>query len=136
MADRYALGATFDAAWTVTALIGAGALMTFVWALLYKLLPSSTAPLRIFTPGAAVGVVLWVGVSHAMTLFLTYLSNFEATYGALAGAVTFLLWLWLSNLALLVGAEISDILHRPDLKQPETARADPHHRADPLVRPA
>jgi membrane protein len=113
VADRYDLGDSFDAGWTVARWLGAGALMTLVWAMLYKLLPDHDVPLRVFTPGAAAGVVLWIAVSQAMTYLITTFADFEATYGALAGAVTFLLWLWLSNLALLLGAEISDVLHRP-----------------------
>ncbi len=110
IADRYDLGDAFDTAWGVTAWIGAGALMTLVWALLYKLLPDHHRPLRLFTPGAAIGVLLWVAVSRLMTFFVATFTNYEATYGVLATAVTFLLWLWLSNLALLIGAEIADVM--------------------------
>jgi membrane protein len=123
VADRYHLGATFDTLWETGRWIGAGALMTFVWALRYRLLPNHHAPLRIFTPGAIIGVLLWVGVSRAMTYFVSTFTDFEATYGALASAVTFLLWLWLSNLALLIGAEITDVLHRPDVRASSPAPA-------------
>jgi membrane protein len=117
VADRYDLGDTFDAVWGVSAWVFAGGLMTLVWALLYKWLPNHHAPLRVFTPGAAVGVLLWVAVSRVMTFFVSHLTDYEATYGALASAVTFLLWLWVSNLALLMGAEISDVLHGRDVRE-------------------
>jgi membrane protein len=117
LGEYFELGSTFDTLWTAGQWLGAGALMTLVWSLLYKLLPNHHAPLKVFTPGAAVGVLLWVGVSRVMTFFLERFTDFEATYGALATAVTFLLWLWLSNLALLIGAEISDVIHGGDVRQ-------------------
>jgi len=108
LAQHSGLGATFAMVWAVARWLGAAALMTLVWALLYDLLPDRTAPLLVVTRGAAVGVVLWIAVSQGAALFVTYIADFEATYGALAGALTFLFWLWLSNLALLVGAELSE----------------------------
>lgn len=110
LADRHDLGDAFDAAWGVSAWVGAGALMTLVWAFLYKTLPDHHQPLRLFTPGALIGVLLWVAVSRLMTYFVATFTDYEATYGVLATAVTFLLWLWLSNLALLTGAEIADVM--------------------------
>ena len=43
-------------------------------------------------------------------LYLQHFNSFEATYGALGGAIIFLLWLWLTNIVLLVGAEINDVI--------------------------
>lgn len=90
--------------------IGAGLLMVLVWAILYKFLPDTDAPFRIFTPGAVAGVVLWIGVTQGFALYLDNVADYEATYGTLAGVIIFLFWLWLSNLAVLVGAEINDVL--------------------------
>ena len=84
--------------------------MIVVWATLYHLLPAGGPPFRVFTPGAVVGVALWVGISRLFALFLAYRDTYETTYGALGGAIVFVLWLWLSNLAILFGAEINDVL--------------------------
>ena len=99
--------------------VGAGFLMMLVWAILYKVLPDTDAPFRIFTPGAITGVILWVVMSQGFAVYLDNFGNYEATYGALAGVIIFLLWLWLSNLTILFGAEINDVLadfraHRSD----------------------
>ena len=110
VADRFGLGAAFDVLWTIGRWVGAAALVCLVWAVLYKLLPDTDAPFRIFTPGAVAGVILWVAVSRVFGFYLENFGDYEATYGALGGAIIFLLWLWLSNLAILVGAEINDVI--------------------------
>jgi membrane protein len=92
-----------------------------VWAICYKFLPNTDAPFRIFTPGAALGVLLWLGISALFGLYLSHFNSYEATYGALGGAIIFLTWLWLSNVALLIGAEINDVI--ADIKAPTDAGA-------------
>ncbi len=110
IADRFGLGDAFDVAWNIGRWIGAGLLVMFVWAILYKFLPNTEAPFRIFTPGAIVGVLLWLGISAAFGLYLEHFNSYEATYGALGGGIIFLTWLWLSNIAILFGAEVNDVL--------------------------
>ena len=110
LADRFGLGAAFDTAWSVGRWIGAGVLVMFVWAVVYKYLANTDAPFRVFTPGACVGVVMWLGISALFGLYLAHFNSYEATYGALGGAIIFLTWLWLSNMALLFGAEVNDVL--------------------------
>jgi membrane protein len=120
-ADRFGLGNAFDVAWGIGRWLGAGVLIMVVWAVCYKFLPNTDAPFRIFTPGAALGVLLWLGISALFGLYIGNFSNYEATYGALGGAIIFLTWLWLSNVALLVGAEINDVI--ADIKAPHDAGA-------------
>ncbi len=91
--------------WVIAAL-----LVMLVWALLYKWLPDTDAPFRIFTPGAVTGVALWFGITQVFGLYLDKFASYELTYGALATVVVFMTWLWLSNLALLLGAEVNDVL--------------------------
>ncbi|MDB4958702.1 MAG: hypothetical protein JWO36_6271 [Myxococcales bacterium] len=110
MMDRFGLGAAFDAAWSIGRWVGAGLLVMLVWALVYRFLPNTDAPFRIFTPGAVSGVLLWLGISYGFSLYLAHFNSFEATYGTLGGAIIFLTWLWLSNVALLFGAEVNDVL--------------------------
>jgi membrane protein len=119
--DRFGLGAQFDLAWSIIRWVGAGVLVMIVWAVCYKFLPNTDAPFRIFTPGAALGVLLWLGISALFGLYLSHFNSYEATYGALGGAIIFLTWLWLSNVALLVGAEINDVI--ADIKAPTDAGA-------------
>jgi membrane protein len=121
MADRFGLGGAFDTAWNIGRWIGAGLLVMVVWAVLYKFLPDTDAPFRIFTPGAFVGVLLWLGISYGFGFYLGHFNSYEATYGALGGGIIFLTWLWLSNIALLFGAEINDVL--ADVRRDKSAAA-------------
>ena len=108
-------------AWTVLRWVGAAVLMMFVWAVLYKFLPDTDAPFRVFTPGSIVGVLLWVGISLLFGVYLSHFGSYELVYGALGTAIIFLTWLWLSNIALLFGAEIDSVL--AELRAPHDAGA-------------
>lgn len=110
IADRFGLGAAFDVAWTIARWLGAGALVTLVWAIAYRFLPNTREPFRLFVPGAVVGVVLWLGVSRLFQLYIDHWNSYATTYGALGTGIILLTWIWLTNIALLVGAEVNDIL--------------------------
>ena len=131
VADQLDLGHAFDVGWSIGRWIGAGLLVMVVWAIVYKFLPDTDAPFRVFTPGAFFGVLLWLGISALFGLYLGHFNSYEATYGTLGGAIIFLTWLWLSNIALLVGAVINDIL--ADLRAHSSAAAaqlaDPNEKS-------
>jgi len=127
VADRLGLGVAFDVAWGIGRWLGAGLLVMVVWAVLYKFLPNTNAPFRVFTPGAIVGVILWLGISLLFGVYLNYFNSYEATYGALGAGIIFLTWLWLSNIAILFGAELNDVLadFRKHADPAAAALADP-----------
>lgn len=110
VADRFGLGGVFDVLWTIGRWVGAAILVMLIWAILYRFLPDTKAPLRVFTVGAVVGVVLWIGVTLLFGVYVSHFGSYQKTFGTLAGVAIFLLWVWLSNLSLLVGAEINDVL--------------------------
>jgi membrane protein len=110
IADRFGLGHVFDVGWNIGRWLGAGLLVMIVWAVFYKFLPNTRAPFRIFSPGAITGVVLWLGISYGFGVYVSYFTDYATTYGALGGGIVFLIWLWLSNIALLFGAAINDVL--------------------------
>ncbi len=113
--------------WTVIQWAGAGVMVMVIWALAYKFLPDTDAPFRIFTPGAFVGVALWLGISRLFGLYLDNFASYDSTYGTLGGGVVLLTWLWLSNIALLFGAEINQVLAQLRKHRSAAARvlADP-----------
>ncbi|WP_050668980.1 YihY/virulence factor BrkB family protein [Luteipulveratus halotolerans] len=90
-------------------------IVILVICLLYWATPNVRKPRRIFLSwGAAIGFLVWVLASAAFGIYVTMTggSSYNKTYGAFAGAVMFLLWLWITNLALLFGAELDAELER------------------------
>ena len=67
---------------------------------------------RWVSPGGVIAVVVWLVVSGLFALYVTYFASYNKTYGSLAGVVVFLVWLWLTNIALLLGAEVNAELDR------------------------
>jgi membrane protein len=121
VADRFGLAATFDTIWSIGRWLGAGLLIMLVWAILYKWLPNTNAPFRFFTVGAIAGVLLWIAMSKGFAIYVANFGKYEKIYGTLAGVIIFLMWLWLSNLALLIGAEVNDVL--ADLRKDKSSAA-------------
>jgi membrane protein len=64
------------------------------------------------SPGGLIAVVIWVVASALFALYVAFFASYNKTYGSLAGIVIFLVWLWLTNIALLLGAEINAELDR------------------------
>ena len=88
-------------------------LVSLMFAMLYWAAPNVKQPgFRWLTPGSLVAVVLWIAVSALFALYVSQFGSYNKTYGALAGIVVFLVWLWISNLALLLGAELNAELER------------------------
>ncbi len=84
-----------------------------VVAILYYSTPNVKQPkFRWISIGATVAIVVWILASVLFGLYVANFSSYNKTYGALAGVVVFLLWLWITNLALLFGAEIDAELMR------------------------
>jgi membrane protein len=88
--------------------IGAAALLA-AFAIVYALGPQRTPrngdrSLRSVLPGAIVGVALWFIVSLAFSAYVANFSSYDKTYGTLGAMISLLIWLWLGNLAFLLGA--------------------------------
>ena len=88
--------------------IGAAALLT-AFAVVYALAPRSTPRpgdryLRSVLPGAVIGTALWFAVSLLFTAYVSHFGSYDKTYGTLGALISLLIWLWLGNLAFLLGA--------------------------------
>ncbi|CAM3917781.1 YihY/virulence factor BrkB family protein [Janibacter anophelis] len=82
-------------------------------ALLYWSTPNVRQPkIRWMSPGALVAILVWVLASVAFGIYVANFGSYNKTYGSMAGVIVFLLWLWLTNLALLFGAELDAELER------------------------
>jgi membrane protein len=91
------------AKWPVLVLIVAG-----VFSILYFASPNVRQPsFRWALPGGALAVVAWLVASALFAVYVANFSSYNKTYGALGGVIAFLVWLWVSNVALLFGAEFN-----------------------------
>ena len=96
------------AKWPVLVLI-----VVLIIAILYYATPNVQQPkFKFISVGAVVALLVWVLVSVAFAFYVANFSSYNKTYGALAGVIVFLLWLWITNLALLFGAELDSELER------------------------
>jgi membrane protein len=80
-------------------------LVVVIVALLYWLAPAKRSRLRERAPGALLAVVLWLAASAGFGLYAASFGSYDKTYGALGGVIVFLVWLWITNAALLFGSE-------------------------------
>jgi membrane protein len=88
--------------------IGAAALLT-AFAVVYALGPQRTPrpgdrSLLSVLPGAVIGTALWFGASLLFTTYVSHFGSYDKTYGTLGTLISLLIWLWLGNLAFLLGA--------------------------------
>jgi len=75
-------------------------------------LPPDEKKFRPMTPGAALAVVIWIVVSWGFSQYLSHYGQVNAIYGTFAGAIILVGWVWLTNVALLIGAELNQALSR------------------------
>ncbi len=104
--DVVGLGGTAVTVWSIAKWpILAGAVVTVI-ALMYYATPNVKQPkIKWMSMGAFIAIVVWVLASLGLGLYVSRFGNYDATYGTLAGVIVGLLWLWITNNALLFGAE-------------------------------
>jgi membrane protein len=114
------------AKWPVLVLVVAG-----IVALLYFAAPNVRHPsVKSVVPGALVAVALWLAGSALFAAYVANFGSYNKTYGSLAAVIVFLVWLWISNIAILFGAELNAELAR------ERRIADGHpHDREPFLEP-
>jgi len=79
---------------------------------LYWASPNARQGLRSIAPGAVVAVVIWLIASGLFALYVANFGHYDKVYGSIAGIIIFLIWLWISNTAILLGAEFNAELER------------------------
>ena len=107
------LGDTAQTVWNVARWPILLVLVALGVALLYYAGPNVEQPkFRWISVGAFIAITVWVVASLGFGVYVANFSSYNKTYGALAGVIVFLLWLWITNLALLFGAEVDAELER------------------------
>jgi membrane protein len=88
-------------------------IVSLMLAILYYSAPNAKLPgFKWISPGSVVAVVVWVLASVLFAFYVANFGSYDKTYGALGGVVTFLVWMWITNLAVLFGAELNAELER------------------------
>jgi membrane protein len=105
------LGETAADVWRIVRWPAALLAATLVYAVVYFAAPNvEIRRFRWITPGAVFGVTTWIVASLLFFVYVSNFSSYSATYGAFAGAVILLVWLWLTNVVLLFGAELNAVI--------------------------
>ena len=108
LAHTFGLGDIFPLTWKVVQWPVVLACMTFAFALIYFFAPDiREQKWQWLTPGAVIGVVLWLLVSLAFRVYLHFFDSYSATYGSLGAVIILMLWLYLTGAAVLFGGEIN-----------------------------
>jgi len=107
------LGSTAVTVWNIAKWPVLAAVVVLIVAILYYATPNVKQPkFRWISTGALIAIVVWVVASAIFGFYVANFSSYNKTYGALAGVIVFLLWLWITNLALLFGAEVDAEMER------------------------
>ena len=111
--DLIGLGDTAVTVWNIAKWPVLLLVVSFMFALLYWAAPNVKQPgFRWLSPGGLLAVVGWLIASGAFAFYVANFGSYNKTYGALGGVVVFLVWLWISNIMILLGAEFNAELER------------------------
>ena len=107
-------------------------LVSFMIAFLYWSAPNVKQPgFKFISPGGLVAIVIFVIVSLLFALYVATFASYNKTYGSLGGIVVFLIWLWLTNVAILFGAEFNAELQRSQQRE----AGEPAPLDEPFLEP-
>jgi membrane protein len=111
--DLVGLGSTAVTVWNVAKWPVLLLIVSLMFAFLYWAAPNVKQPgFRWLSPGAILAVVGWLIASGAFAFYVSNFGSYNKTYGALGGVIVFLVWLWISNITILLGAEFNAELER------------------------
>jgi membrane protein len=117
---RIGLGSTVATVWQVLRWPGALVAAMLIYAIVYYAAPNvRIRHWRFITPGAVFGVLTWLAASALFFFYVSTFSHYGATYGAFAGMVILLVWMWLTNVVLLFGAELNYVVDRRRSGRPD-----------------
>ncbi len=106
--DVVGLGSTAVMVWNIAKWPVIALVFMLMLALLFYAAPNVKHPrFRWITPGAIAAVVLWLVASALFAFYVANFGSYNKTYGTLGGVIVFLTWLWISNIAVLLGAELN-----------------------------
>jgi membrane protein len=132
IADLFGLGDLFGRFWFAIQIAFPPVFMLIAFAIVYRIAPNTREQgWHALMPGAFVGVVLFMSVTAAFRLYLTYFDSYNKTYGSLGAVIVLMMWLYMSGLAVLIGGEVNSEIRRaaaaagvPEAREPIEAPAE------------
>lgn len=113
IADVVGLGSTVVLVWSIAKWPVVVAIVMGIVSVLYWATPNVRPKFRFITVGSAFAIVVWALATALLGLYVgSDLASYNKTYGALAGIIVLLLWIWVTNIVLLIGAEVDSEIER------------------------
>jgi membrane protein len=108
-------------------------------AVLYRFAPSHSAPQwRWISPGSVIAALAWLAGSALLSYYLANFANYDATYGSLGAAIGLMIWMWMSTIVVLLGAElnaaIDDQVGAPRDQRAPASGEEPRSSTSPLAK--
>jgi len=102
----FGIGSTLVTVWNIAKWPVLLIVVSLMFSLLYKVSPNLKQPkFRWITLGGVIAVIIWLIASGLFALYVSFSGSYNKTYGSLATVIIFLVWLWISNIAILLGLE-------------------------------
>jgi len=125
LAAKFGFGPIFTTVWNVVSVGLVIGFMLFGLAMGYYLAPDVKQHWWWVTPGSVVALTLWLALSFGLRIYVSNFANYSATYGSIGGVILLILWLYLTGVVLLLGAEINaEIEHAAAERGARTAKAE------------
>ncbi len=135
--EAIGIGQTAVAIWDVAKWPVMLLVVLLMLAVVYYAAPNAQLPrFRLITPGSLLAVCVWLLASGAFALYVANFGSYNKTYGALGGVITFLVWLWLTNVAVLLGQELNAEVERSRELAAGTPGAEQELQLPPREQPA
>jgi membrane protein len=115
VAKHVGFGTVFVTGWKIAQWPIALGFMFLAFAVVYYFAPNVKAPeWHWITPGSGLGVIVWLGASFGLRIYLHYFNSYSKSYGSLGAVIILLLWLYLTGIAIMVGGEVNSIIAHED----------------------
>jgi membrane protein len=134
--DAIGVGSSAQTVWNIAKWPVLAALFVLMLAILYYASPNARMRgFRFITPGSLVALVVWVVASAAFAFYVANFGSYNKTYGTLAGLVVLLMWMWITNLAVLFGHQLNAERERSREIEEDVPRAEKEIQLEPRDAP-
>jgi membrane protein len=111
--DELGIGSTTLKIWTIAKWPGVVVVVTLMISVLYYIAPNVKPPRwHWLTPGASFAILAWAITTALLGVYIAHFSDYDKTYGTLGAIVSFLIWVWLTNITMLLGIELDSEIER------------------------